>query len=79
VAPTTGLALGALGCGALVQFAPAPTRLVYALLIGGMLLAALVVVRMETSPRRPGALASLRPRVGVPARLRADAVRSSPS
>jgi len=34
------------------------TRLVYALPIGGMLQAALVVVRMpETSPRRPGALA----------------------
>ena len=47
-----GLALGALGCGALVQFAPAPTHLVYALLLGGMLLAAIVVARM---PRRPPA------------------------
>ena len=27
---------GALGCGALVQFAPAPTHLIYALLLGGM-------------------------------------------
>jgi MFS family permease len=73
VAPTAGLALGALGCGALVEFAPAPTRLVYALLIGGMLAAALVVARMpETSPRRPGAIASLRPRVAIPARLRAE-------
>jgi len=75
VAPTAGLALGALGCGALVEFGPAPTRFVYALLIAGMVLAAVVVVRMrETSPRRPGAIASLRPRVGIPARLRTDAV-----
>ena len=75
VAPTAGLALGALGCGALIEFGPAPTRFVYALLIAGMVLAAVVVLRMrETSPRRPGAVASLRPRVGIPARLRTDAV-----
>jgi MFS family permease len=75
VAPTAGLALGALGCGALVEFGPAPTRFVYALLLAGMVLAGVVVVRMrETSPRRPGAIASLRPRVGIPARLRSDAV-----
>lgn len=73
VAPATGLALGALGCGALVQFAPAPTRLVYVLLLGGMVLAGLVVAVMpETSARRPGGLASLMPRLGVPARLRPD-------
>src|SRR4051812_15259078 len=75
VTPLLGLALGAVGCGALVEFGPAPTRLVYALLLGGMAAAAVVVARMpETSPRRPGAVASLRPRVGVPARLRADVV-----
>ena len=75
VAPTTGLALGALGCGALVEFGPAPTRFVYALLLAGMGLAAVIVALMpETSARRPGALASLRPNVGVPARLRADVV-----
>jgi MFS family permease len=75
VAPTAGLALGALGCGALIEFGPAPTRFVYTLLIAGMVLAAAVVVGMqETSPRRPGAVASLRPRVGIPARLRTDTV-----
>jgi MFS family permease len=73
VAPLGGLAGGALGCGALVQFAPAPTHLVYALLLAGMLLAAAVVARMpETSARRPGGLASLKPRVGIPARLRPE-------
>ncbi|RKT54122.1 MFS transporter [Saccharothrix australiensis] len=73
VAPLTGLALGALGSGVLVQFGPAPTRLVYALLLGAMLTAAVVVARLpETSPRRPGALASLRPRLAMPAHVRAD-------
>jgi MFS family permease len=73
VAPLSGLAVGALGCGALVQFAPAPTHLVYALLLAGMVLAAAAVARMpETSARRPGGLASLKPRVGIPARLRPE-------
>ncbi|GAB3885003.1 hypothetical protein GCM10029964_046960 [Kibdelosporangium lantanae] len=33
IVPVSGLALGALGTGALVQYAPAPTRLVWALLL----------------------------------------------
>ncbi|MBN9099302.1 MAG: MFS transporter [Pseudonocardia sp.] len=73
VATVGGLAVGAVGCGALVRFAPAPTHLVYALLLAGMVAAAVVVARMpETSARRPGALSSLRPRVGLPARLRPE-------
>jgi len=73
VAPLAGLAIGALGAGALVQLAPAPTRLIYALLLAGMAGAAVIVTRMpETSTRRPGVRASLRPRVGIPARLRGE-------
>jgi MFS family permease len=73
VAPLAGLALGALGCGALVQLAPAPTRFVYALLLAGMGLAGVVVARMpETSKRRPGLRASLQPRIGIPPRLRGE-------
>ncbi|TNC27055.1 MFS transporter [Amycolatopsis alkalitolerans] len=73
VAPVGGLAVGALGCGALVEFAPAPTHLVFALLLAGMVLAGLIVVTMpETSARRPGGIRSLVPRLGVPARLRPD-------
>jgi len=73
VAPLAGLAVGGLGCGALVQLAPAPTHLVYALLLAGMALAAVLVARMpETSARRRGGLSSLAPRVRIPARLRAD-------
>jgi MFS family permease len=71
IAPVSGLALGALGCGALVQFGPAPTHFVYALLLLGMVFAALIVaVLPETSTLRAGAAASLRPRLGVPVRLR---------
>jgi MFS family permease len=73
VAPISGLAVGALGCGALVQYAPAPTHLVFALLLAGTVLAAVAVARMpETSARRPGAVASLIPVVGIPRRLRPD-------
>ena len=53
IVPPAGLAVGALGCGALVQFAPSPTHLVYALLLAGMILAAVVVTQMpETVKRR---------------------------
>jgi MFS family permease len=73
IVPPAGLAFGALGCGALVQFAPSPTHLVYALLLAGMVVAALVVALIpETVTRRPGGVASLTPRLGVPARLRVD-------
>ena len=73
VAPIGGLALGALGSGALVEFAPAPTHLIYALLLVGAGVAAIVVALMpETSARRPGALASLMPAVRIPVGLRPD-------
>ena len=73
IAPVSGLAVGALGCGALVEYAPAPTHLVFALLLAGTALAAAAVALMpETSARRPGALASLKPVVGIPGRLRPD-------
>ncbi|MEV8409264.1 MFS transporter [Streptomyces niveus] len=80
IAPLSGLAAGALGSGMLVELAPSPTRLVYALLLAGMAAAAVVVARApETSPRRPGAVASLRPRVAMPAYLRADLVPLVPA
>jgi hypothetical protein len=73
------LAVGALGCGALVQFGPEPTHLVYVLLLAGMLVAAaFVAVMPETSARRPGGLTSLKPRVGIPARLRPDLLALTP-
>lgn len=72
-APIAGLAFGALVAGALVEYGPWSTSLVYLLILAGLVGAALVAWRMpETGPRRPGALASLRPQLGVPPRLRTD-------
>ena len=66
-----GLAAGGLGTSSLVQHGPAPTRLVWWLLLGVSLAAAAAVPAMpETVPGRPGVLASLRPRVAVPRQAR---------
>src|SRR3954465_5659235 len=66
-----GLAVGAIGSGALVQFGPWPRQLIYLIVAGLLLLsAALVAVSPETAAPTPGAWRSLRPRVRVPARVR---------
>ena len=66
-----GLAAGGLGSSALVQYGPAPTQLVWWLLLGVSLAAAAAVLALpETAPGRPGVLASLRPRVAVPRQAR---------
>lgn len=66
-APTAGIAVGALGASVLVQYGPARTHLIWWILLGAFLLAIVAVVAMpEPGRRRPGALASLRPRLGVP-------------
>jgi predicted MFS family arabinose efflux permease len=65
--PGFGLSLGAVGAGLLVEFVPAPTDWVFGVLTALFLLAAVAVLRLpESSPRLPGALASLRPNVHVP-------------
>jgi MFS family permease len=65
--PGLGLSLGAAGAGLLVQFVPSPTDWVFGVLTAVFLLAAVGTVLLpESSPRLPGALASLRPRVHVP-------------
>jgi MFS family permease len=79
IAPVAGLAIGALGCGVLVQYAPGPTHFVWALLLAGMVLAAIAVAFIpESSARRPGAAASLTPKLGVPNRLRGDMLALAP-
>jgi MFS family permease len=65
--PGLGLSLGAVGAGLLVEFVPAPTDWVFGVLTGVFLLSAVGVLLLpESSPRTPGALASLRPQVHVP-------------
>jgi MFS family permease len=66
--PGLGLSLGAVGAGLLVQFVPSPTDWVFAVLTVVFVLAAAGTSFLlpETSPRLPGAIASLRPQVHVP-------------
>jgi MFS family permease len=66
-APSTGLTIGAVTSGALVQYAPAPRVLVFVSLIAlfGALLLALAVVPETVSPRA-GSLRSLQPKASVP-------------
>jgi MFS family permease/predicted esterase len=68
---TLGLALGALITSALVQYAPAPTQLIWWALLAVFAAGIVAVLAMaEPGLRRPGALASLRPRIAVPRRAR---------
>ena len=66
-----GLGVGGLGTSALAQYAPAPTHLVWWLLLGASAAAAVAVLAIpETTPGRAGVLAALRPRVAVPRQAR---------
>jgi len=79
VAPMVGLGVGGLGSSVLVQFAPAPTRLVFdvLLLVFAVFLVAAAFLP-ETAQRRPGAWKSLLPSVDVPAKARATMLRVLP-
>jgi MFS family permease len=77
---SAGLAVGALVTSALVQYGPAPTHLVWWLLLGVFVLAALAVLTMaEPGSPRPGVLASMRPRIGVPRQARSTFVAALPA
>jgi MFS family permease len=79
-APTTGLGLGAIATGLLVQYAPHPTRLVFALLtVVFIALAVATVALPETVRPIPGARASLRPRVAVPPAARRAFAAAAPT
>jgi MFS family permease len=66
-----GLGAGGLGTSALVQYAPAPTHLVWWLLLGASAVGAVVVLTIpETGAGRRGVASSLRPRVAVPRQAR---------
>ena len=68
-AATGGLGLGAVLSGVLIQYAPEPTRLVFAILTATFVVLALTTLLLpETVERKPGALAALRPQVSVPRR-----------
>jgi MFS family permease len=71
VAPMSGLALGALSAGLLVDYGPDPTRFVFWLLVA-VFVAALAAVPSipETVERGHGWRASLVPRIAVPLEIR---------
>ncbi|WP_326566206.1 MFS transporter [Amycolatopsis rhabdoformis] len=71
MAPIAGLAVGALFAGLVAQFAAHATATVW--LVLAIVMAAGTVFTLfvpETSSRKPGALASLTPRLSVPAQVR---------
>ncbi|MCW2863420.1 MAG: major facilitator superfamily 1 [Actinoallomurus sp.] len=79
VAPGTGTATGALASALIVQYLPAPTRLVYLLLLGVFALqAAGVALLPETVGRKPGALGSLVPRIALPRQVRRPVAIAAP-
>lgn len=79
VAPMLGMGLGAVGTSALVQFAPAPTTLVFELLLVLFVLQTLAALFLpETVVRRPGAWRSLRPRIAIPAQARSTMLQIMP-
>lgn len=80
VAPVVGTATGALAASLLVRYLPAPTHLVYLVLLGVLVLQAVGVLFMaETSSSIPGALNSLRPRFAVPAPARRPLLLAAPA
>ncbi|SEM00166.1 Predicted arabinose efflux permease, MFS family [Variovorax sp. YR750] len=79
VSPLAGLALGALLTGVAVKFSVQPVMLVFGVLAMVFALGAAVVLWMpETVTPRAGALASLVPRVSIPAQARAEFARGLP-
>ena len=80
VAALAGTASGALGSALLVQLLPAPTELVYLVMATLFLIqAAGAALIAETSPRVPGARASLRPVLGIPPAVRGALLVATPS
>ena len=80
VAAPLGTATGALASGVLVQFLPAPTKLVYFVLFAVFIAQGVGVILMrESSSPRPGALASLKIQFGLPRQVRRPFLLAAPA
>ncbi|HEV2634633.1 MAG TPA: MFS transporter [Actinocrinis sp.] len=79
VAPGTGTATGALLSALLVRYLPAPTHLVYYVVLGvfALQLAGVALLR-ETVTAKPGALASLKPEITLPRQVRGPVAVAAP-
>jgi MFS family permease len=79
VAPMIGTATGGMLSGLLVQYLPLPDKLVYGVLLAVFVVQAIGVVLMpEPAETRPGAVASLRPQLSLPAELYAPMLVAAP-
>jgi hypothetical protein len=75
-----GMTVGSLGAAALITFAPDPLHSVYEVLLSlTTVMIALLWVMPESSTRKSGALASLRPQISVPPQSRSVLVRLTPA
>jgi MFS family permease len=75
-----GTATGGLLAGLIIQYLPAPMHLVYYVLAVVFILQGVGVLFMkETLARRPGALASLKPQLSVPANVRGPLLMALPA
>jgi MFS family permease len=80
VSPGLGTGTGALVSALLVRYLPAPTHLVYLVLLGVFALQAVgVALTRETVTRKPGALATLVPEIKLPRDLRVHAFAAIPT
>jgi MFS family permease len=71
VGALAGTATGAIASSLLVAYLPAPTKLVYLVVLAMLVVGEIGVLLMpESATRKPGALASLRPQLGLPAAAR---------
>jgi predicted MFS family arabinose efflux permease len=80
VAPMIGTATGGMVSGLMIQWLPAPTKLVYVVL--GTIFAAQALgaaLMPETVTRRPGALASLKPSFELPRHVRTPMLLAAPA
>jgi hypothetical protein len=79
-APGAGTGVGALAAGITVSYLPWPTHLIYVALIVVLALQMVgVLTLLEATPTRRGLLASLRPRVAVPASARSAFAAAAPA
>jgi predicted MFS family arabinose efflux permease len=79
VAPGMGTATGALVSALAVRYLPAPTHLVYLVLLAVFAVQTIGVAFLrETVTREPGALASLRPEIRLPRTVRGPVLAAAP-
>ena len=79
VSPGMGTGLGSILSGLAVQYLPAPTRLIYLVLLGVIVVQAGGVALMrETVTRSRGALSSLLPEIRLPRTVRAHLLTAAP-